>query len=108
MLTSTGPATHRYQVAAAGSGAVRVRLCGFVSAMTGQPLSARAQSLPDPVELLGDGSQPFALMVLALLGGRREQDSFLADETLDPGSRATIVPEELQFLGKLRELLGVR
>jgi hypothetical protein len=101
MLTSTGPATHRYQVAAAGSGAVRVRLCGFVSAMTGQPLSARAQSLPDPVELLGDGSQAFALMVLALLGGRREQDSFLADETLDPG-------EELQFLGKLRELLGVR
>ena len=78
-----------------------MRLCGFVSAMTGQPLSARAQSLPDPVELLGDGSQPFALMVLALLGGRREQDSFLADETLDPG-------EELQFLGKRRELLGVR
>ena len=43
-------------------------LCGFVSAMTGQPLSALAQSLPDPVELLGDGAQPFALMVLALLG----------------------------------------
>ena len=78
-----------------------MRLCGFVSAMTGQPLSALAQSLLDPVELLGDGAQPFALMVLALLGGRREQDSFLADETLDPG-------EELQFLGKLRELLGVR
>lgn len=78
-----------------------MRLWGFVSAMTGQPLTALTQSLPDPVELLGDGAQPFALMVLALLGGRREQDSFLADETLDPG-------EELQFLGKLRELLGVR
>ena len=78
-----------------------MRLCGFVSAMTGQPLSALAQSLPDVVELLGDGAQPFALMVLALLGGRRERDSFLADETLDPG-------EGVQFLGKLRELLGVR
>jgi hypothetical protein len=46
-----------------------VRLRCFVSAVTGQPLSALPQSLPDPVELLGDGAQPFALMVLASLGG---------------------------------------
>jgi hypothetical protein len=70
--------------------------------MTGQPLSALAQSLPDPVELLGDGAQPFALMVLALLGGRREQDSFLADETLDLTSKhcsARSKRKELRSLG---------